>query len=795
MVEKMGNNSEEKKSGPAFKPRKKGKKEKNKTAVIDKAAGNKEQDSTVVNKKENAENNEPVKTIDKKEDSTGAKVENDQPVKKTDNAGVQPGSAQRRRPNIAFLKQQAEMMRKQEEEVKAKREALKQKELDEARKQKEAAQKLEEEHRESAADKKEETIKDTKNDRRTVEERLKNLNLGNLRMRKMHKPVVQPKKDAVKSEKKEHKKDFFYKAPIVCILGHVDTGKTKILDKLRESNVQGGEAGGITQQIGATFFPYSELVNKTNTKFDFDNDVPGLLVIDTPGHETFANLRSRGSSMCDFAILVVDVLHALEKQTLESIELLKLRKTPFLIALNKIDRIYKWRSETGGFHNFDLQRQSSVTKAEFIEKSNHIILKFAEMGLNTRLFYENPDERKFINIIPTSAITGEGLSDLVNKIIELSSKYMKNKITFKDKMEATVLEVKNVEGIGITVDAIVSNGTLSENDRIVLCGMDGPIVTNVRSLLVPEPLKELRVKSVYKNIKCVKASLGIKIVANDLERTIAGSRILKITDYGSEEDAKQQVMEDIKELTNLEKVGIHLQASSLGSLEALIALVKNERIPVASVGIGKNLSRKDVLKMKAIKEKDAHVGIMLCFDTKIDKEMTDLAESQHIKIFEAQIIYNLIDKYKEYTENLISTNKKKNMAELIYPCKLQIIPEYVFTKRSPLVLGVEILEGKLKTNMPLFVMHQDEIVQIGKVTSMIMEKKSVDVADKGSKLSIKIETTDAPKLIGRDIKLTDLMYSTLTRKSIDVLKEFYKDEITDDAWRLVMDIKQFLGII
>lgn len=777
----MEKNSNEKKSGVMLKPRKKEKKEKNKREVVDTKVEIVEQNCPEANKKENVENNETAKEV----------------TKKTDAVGAQSVAGSRRRPNIAFLKQQAEMMRKQEEEMKMKKEALRQKELEETRKQKEREEKLKEEQKAKAAEKKEADAKPegVKSDKKTVEELLKNLNLGNLRIRKIERTVSEDRKEVTKPTKKEYKKDFFYKAPIVCILGHVDTGKTKILDKLRESNVQGGEAGGITQQIGATFFPYSELVNKTNTKFDFDNDVPGLLVIDTPGHETFSNLRSRGSSMCDFAILVVDVLHALEKQTLESIELLKLRKTPFLIALNKIDRVYQWKSETDGFHHFDLQRQSAVTKTEFTDKLNHIILKFAEMGLNTRLFYENPDERKFINIIPTSAITGEGLSDLVKKIIELSSKYMKNKITFKDKMEATVLEVKNVEGIGITVDAIVSNGSLSENDRIVLCGLDGPIVTNVRSLLVPEPLKELRIKSVYKNIKCVKASLGIKIVANDLERTMAGSRILRVKDYGDEEDAKQQVMEDIKELANLEKIGIHLQASSLGSLEALIALVKNENIPVASVGIGKNLSRKDILKMKAIKEKDANVGIMLCFDTKIDKEMMDLAESQHIKIFEALIIYNLIDKYKEYTEKLISMNKKKNMAELIYPCKLKIIPEYIFTKRSPLILGVEIIEGKLKINMPLFVKHEDEIIQVGKVTSMIMEKKSVEVADKGGKLSIKIETTDAPKLIGRDIKVTDLMYSTLTRRSIDVLKEFYKDEITDDAWRLVMEIKQFFGII
>ena len=430
------------------------------------------------------------------------------------------------------------------------------------------------------------------------------------------------------------------RSPICCILGHVDTGKTKLLDKIRQTNVQEGEAGGITQQIGATYFPVdaiktkTQVVNKDNT---FEFKVPGLLVIDTPGHESFSNLRSRGSSLCNIAILVVDIMHGLEPQTLESMKLLRDRKTPFIVALNKIDRLYGWKKvDNNGFQE-SLALQNKGVQNEFAKRLADTKVAFTEQGFNSELYYENKSMAKFVSLVPTSAHTGEGIPDMLKLIIQLTQERMVGSLMYLSEVQCTVLEVKAIEGFGMTIDVILSNGILREGDRIVLCGVDGAITTNIRALLTPAPLKELRLKSQYVHNKEVKAALGVKISAPNLEGAIAGSRLMVVGPDDDESDIEAEVESDLGALfSRVEKSGrgVTVQASTLGSLEALLDFLKVSKIPVANVGIGP-VYKRDVMNCGTMLEKNKEYAVMLCFDVKIDKEAQQYADEQGIKIFTA----------------------------------------------------------------------------------------------------------------------------------------------------------------
>ncbi|KAL6935394.1 related to Eukaryotic translation initiation factor 5B [Hanseniaspora guilliermondii] len=615
--------------------------------------------------------------------------------------------------------------------------------------------------------------------------------------------VVAPVKKPV------NKKSYDLRSPICVILGHVDTGKTKLLDKIRQSNVQGGEAGGITQQIGATYFPGSAIEKKTEVMKKYQDvilDVPGLLIIDTPGHESFTNLRSRGSSLCNIAILVIDIMHGLEQQTIESIKLLRDRKAPFVVALNKIDRLFGWDSVPNDSFRDSLKRQSKAVKNEFESRLDNIKLQLSEQGLNSELYFNNKNIAKYVSIVPTSAVTGEGVPDLLWLVLELTQKRMSKQLKYlSNTIEATVLEVKVIEGLGTTIDVILSNGKLKEGDRIVICGLNGPIVTNIRALLTPQPLKEMRIKGEYVHHKEVTAALGVKIAANDLEKAVSGSRLLVVGPDDDEEELMDEVMDDITNLLDsVDKSGkgVVVQASTLGSLEALLDFLKDMKIPVLAVGLGP-VYKRDVMKCATMLEKAPEFAVMLCFDVKVDKEAEQYAEEQGVKIFNAEVIYHLFDAFTAYQEKLKEEKRAEYATQVVYPCVLNTIQ--IINKRRPMIIGVDVVEGTLKIGTPICAVRYDaetkqkNVLVLGKVASLEINHESVTEVKKGQTnagVAMRLDDPSTQQPIwGKHVDEKDVLYSHITRKSIDTLKDpLFRDKVPKTDWLLIKKLKPTLQI-
>ncbi|KAH0763618.1 hypothetical protein KY290_019691 [Solanum tuberosum] len=592
------------------------------------------------------------------------------------------------------------------------------------------------------------------------------------------------------------------RSPICCIMGHVDTGKTKLLDCIRGTNVQEGEAGGITQQIGATYFPAENIRERTKElKADAKLKVPGLLVIDTPGHESFTNLRSRGSGLCDIAILVVDIMHGLEPQTIESLNLLKMRNTEFIVALNKVDRLYGWKVCKNAPIVKAMKQQSKDVQFEFNTRLTQIVTQFKEQGINTELYYKNKEMGKdTFSIVPTSAISGEGIPDMLLLLVQWTQKTMIERLTYSNEVQCTVLEVKVVEGHGTTIDVVLVNGVLHEGDQIVVCGMQGPIVTTIRALLTPHPMKELRVKGTYLHHKKIKAAQGIKITAQGFEHAIAGTSLYVVGPDDDVEDIKEAAMEDMKSvMSRIDKSGegVYVQASTLGSLEALLEFLKTPEvsIPVSGIGIGP-VHKKDVMKASVMLEKKKEYATILAFDVKVTQEARELSDDLGVKVFMADIIYHLFDQFKAYIDTIKEEKKKEVAEEAVFPCVLKIVPNCVFNKKDPIVLGVDVLEGIVRIGSPICIPQKD-FIDIGRIASIENNHKPVDSAKKGQRVAIKIvgsNPEEQQKMFGRHFEMEDELVSKISRRSIDILKANFRKDLSVEDWRLVMKLKTLFKI-
>mgnify|MGYP006294768089 FL=1 len=314
--------------------------------------------------------------------------------------------------------------------------------------------------------------------------------------------------------------------PIVSVLGHVDHGKTTFLDRIRGSGVVEREAGRITQHIGATEVP-TEIVHKVCGALTANQEfsVPGLLFIDTPGHESFTTLRSRGGSLADLAILIIDVMEGLMPQTIESINILKNFKTPFIIGLNKVDRINGWKVDGMEPFSRNLDKQNEMVKQYLDDRIYEIIGELGNHDFNAHRYDKVQDFTKTIGMVPMVATEGMGIPDALMLLIGLAQRYLEDSLETADGPgEGTILEVKEEKGLGTTLDTIIYSGTIRSDDTFVVGTRGEPAVLKVKSLLKPKALDEIRdPKQRFGNINEIFAASGVKILAKDSEDVISGA--------------------------------------------------------------------------------------------------------------------------------------------------------------------------------------------------------------------------------------------------------------------------------
>ena len=573
--------------------------------------------------------------------------------------------------------------------------------------------------------------------------------------------------------------------PVVVILGHVDSGKTSLADALRGTGVQAREVGGITQEIGASFFPMDTLKEICGPLLDRaggELQVPGLLMIDTPGHAVFSNLRLRGGSAADIAILVVDVLKGLENQTLESIDILKQRRVPFLVALNKVDMINGWRKGSRGPLLQVMKEQPATWNDELEERLYNVVGGLSRLGFQSDAYYRVKDFRKQVSIVPVSARAHVGMPEMLAMLIGLAQQFLKGRLLAGEAGagRGIILEMQEEVGIGETANVILTEGSLNVGDSIGLVRKDGAIKSKVKALFMPKPLDEMRdPRDRFTPVDSVYAAAGVKLVSADLAGVVPGT---SVASFKTDREFQVLKVEMEKELSNIvvktDNMGVIVKAGSIGGLEALLRMLEERGIPVRQADIG-DISKNDIIDAQVVGEHDPYLGAVLGFDAKVLPEAKDYVGTN--PIFVSAIIYEVIDNYVNWAVASREADEKAALSSLTRPCKLRVIPGTFFRRNDPAVFGVEISAGTLKPKVKLM---SAQGLELGTVQQIQDQGKALNDAKDGDKVAISV---DGPTL-GRQIKENDVIFTMPKSHEAKALRTKLLGSLTPNEREVLQEI-------
>lgn len=575
------------------------------------------------------------------------------------------------------------------------------------------------------------------------------------------------------------------RSPICTVLGHVDHGKSTLLDYIRGTTIVNSEPGAITQAIGASIVPLNTIIKicgkLISTKYPLKLKIPGLLFIDTPGHEAFTNLRKRGGSLADLSILVIDILEGPKQQTLEALNILKKDKTPFVVAANKIDRIDGFKDYSDDLLE-NLNRQSYSTQELLEKKIYEIVGWLNENNMNAERFDRVTDFTKEVAVVPISSKTGHGVPELLIILMALAQKYLSNNLILNEaQARGTILEVKRVKGDMIAADVILYDGCLKVGDEIIFGALDGPKTTVVRGLFMPAPLNEMRdEKAEFIPVKEVSAAIGVRVIGKDLEFAVAG---MPLATYNSDEQKKEiekeinQILKDF--FIDSSNEGIVVKVDSLGSLDALLYILRKENVPIKKASVGM-ISKRDIIDASSNDKPENK--IILAFNVTLPKELEKDVKDSGVIVIEDRIIYHLIDRLLELQKEIREREEMKILQELASPFKIKVLKGYVFRQSNPAIFGVQVLGGRVR---PGRVVMRDDGKVVGVIKGIQKDRQSVAEATRNENVAISM--TNA--IIGRHFFEEDILYSDISESNFKKLKDF-KKYLTEDEIEILREIAE-----
>jgi len=548
---------------------------------------------------------------------------------------------------------------------------------------------------------------------------------------------------------------------------------TTILDSIRNTGIAEGEAGGITQKISFTLFPADKvmfrcpLLNKHGIKLD----IPGFLYIDTPGHAAFTNLRKRGGSLADLAILVIDINEGIKPQTAEVIEILKHNKTPFIIALNKIDNISGWQNLSEDLKE-SIDNQAENVKQDFLEKLYRLQGSLHSHGFNAVPYWEVKDFSTKLALVPCSGKTGEGIPELLMMMCGLSQKFLKGRLSLGKQAKGVILEVKKEKSINY-IEAILYDGKLKRDDEIAIASFDKVIKSKIRILENVVPLS-----SKFEPAMEVLAATGIRMQLTTSEKVLSGMPFQTFKSESEIQDLSKEVSKEIE----LDKEGIIVKADSLGSLEALILLLKQENIKINKAGIGP-ITKTDFISAQTNLETTPLNAIIAGFNVQEDQEVLELSkQNEKIKILKDDVIYKLIENLQEFREQKQNEIKREKLMKLATICKLKILPEHVFHNSNPAIFGVAVEGGTLKRKIALI---DNDGKDVAKVKATQVDGKPVEETKKGQEVALSLPGIS----FDRRLKDTSFLFSNIGEAQFREFKA-NKDLLSQEEIQILQEIAE-----